>query len=64
MLDSSRLSDEEASAMFEKLGIPEKTKARKAPQPSSRAASGDSEVARLLRELYRSDVGKRPSRSS
>lgn len=50
--------------MFEKLGIPEKAKARKAPRPSAQVPSGDAEVARLLRELYRSDVGKHPSRSS
>lgn len=49
--------------MFEQLGIPEKAQARKEPQPSPRAASNDSEVARLLRELYRSDVGKHPTRN-
>ncbi len=56
--ETNRLSNEEAKDMFEKLGIPEKAHVRKGSGPSSDGA----DVSQLLRELRRSDVGRRPPR--
>lgn len=58
MWETNRLSNEEAKDMFEKLGIPEKAQVRKSSGPSSAGA----DVSQLIRELRRSDVGRRPSR--
>ena len=63
MWEPSRLSNEEAKNMFEKLGIPEKAQAREGSgAPAAENAKGDTDVSNLLRELYRSDVGRRPPR--
>lgn len=63
MREPSRLSNEEAKDIFEKLGIPEKADVPKdSSEPDSEDTSDDSDIARLLKELSRSDIGRRPPR--
>lgn len=59
---SKPLSNDEAKDLMKQLGIAEASARGEERAPRKGSASGDSSVAQLLSELYRSDIGRRPPR--
>lgn len=57
---SKPLSNDEAKDLMRQLGMVEKSTSAEERAAKKAEASSDSSVARLLSELYRSDVGRWP----
>ena len=57
---SKPLSNDEAKDLMKQLGIVESSTSTEERAAKKTGASNDSSVARLLSELYRSDVGRWP----